>query len=300
MGHPSYQHPQRLREETYNIEVDRFPLLLIATALRALKVKGKALWEKYDNGDNLLFKEMDLREPGASELFRELPQLGDPLTAALTAHMLKALGAKLDATPLLEEATPGARTATPAPTRTSRPAATPTPKTAAVAPVVAGVARVVAPAEDKTFAFDDSAVATAGTSSAGLKRAMPKARAKSGGVPAWTWAVAAAALLVVLGGAAAAFFATQSGPGNPPAGPAVTQHQLPVDHDKGPVKSVVDDGPGPDKPTPLPVKEGSQPPPADNPDEGIDPDPKAPPGEIRRFEGHTQGVLGVAYSPDGR
>jgi hypothetical protein len=35
VGHPSYQHPQRLREGPYNIDVDRFPLLLVATALRA-------------------------------------------------------------------------------------------------------------------------------------------------------------------------------------------------------------------------------------------------------------------------
>ena len=37
VGHPSYQHPQRLREGTYSPEVDRFPVLLVATALRALK-----------------------------------------------------------------------------------------------------------------------------------------------------------------------------------------------------------------------------------------------------------------------
>ena len=35
VGHPAYQHPQRLREGTYSLDVDRFPLLLIATALRA-------------------------------------------------------------------------------------------------------------------------------------------------------------------------------------------------------------------------------------------------------------------------
>jgi hypothetical protein len=52
--------------------VDRFPLLLVATALTALKAKGKALWEKYDNGDNLLFTEGDLQTPLKSELFREL------------------------------------------------------------------------------------------------------------------------------------------------------------------------------------------------------------------------------------
>jgi hypothetical protein len=106
VGHGNYQHPQRLREGTYNAEVDCFPLLLIATALRALTVKGKALWEKYDNGDNLLFKESDLRDPAKSELFRELAQMGDPRTAALTARMRKALTSGLESTPLLDEALP--------------------------------------------------------------------------------------------------------------------------------------------------------------------------------------------------
>ena len=45
VGHPAYQHPQRIREKTYSLEVDRFPLLLIATALRAVKVGGRACGE---------------------------------------------------------------------------------------------------------------------------------------------------------------------------------------------------------------------------------------------------------------
>src|SRR5262249_42285281 len=72
VGHPAYQHPQRLRDGTYNPEVDRFPHLLTYTALRALRVGGRALWERYDNGDNLLFRQKDLEAPQQSELFREL------------------------------------------------------------------------------------------------------------------------------------------------------------------------------------------------------------------------------------
>ena len=129
VGHSCYQHPQRLRDQTYSIEVDRFPLLLVATSLRALKAKGKALWDKYDNGDNLLFKESDLREPGQSDLFRELPQLGDSLTAALTGHVLKAVGSRLESTPLLEELTSDGK----ATARAARTAAVP--KTTAAAPL---------------------------------------------------------------------------------------------------------------------------------------------------------------------
>ena len=36
VGHPAYQHPQRLREGTYNAEVDRFSHLAIYTAIRCL------------------------------------------------------------------------------------------------------------------------------------------------------------------------------------------------------------------------------------------------------------------------
>jgi hypothetical protein len=103
VGHPAYQHPHRAREGTYSPEVDRFPLLLVATALRALKSGGRALWEKYDNGDNLLFTDKDLNSPGRSTLFRELPTLGDPMTAALTEALLHALAGGVESAPVLEE-----------------------------------------------------------------------------------------------------------------------------------------------------------------------------------------------------
>ena len=114
VGHPSYQHPQRLREGTYNLEVDRFPLLLIATALRALKEKGRTLWEKYDNGDNLLFKEADLRAPLKSHLFLDLTRLTDPGTLSMVDWLIKALRGDLASTPLLENVMPESKP-TPAP-----------------------------------------------------------------------------------------------------------------------------------------------------------------------------------------
>jgi hypothetical protein len=87
VGHPAYQHPQRLREATYGVEIDRVPLLVIATALRCLAVAGQPLWDRYDNGDNLLFRGADLREPAQSPLFRELWQLSDPLAHVLVARL---------------------------------------------------------------------------------------------------------------------------------------------------------------------------------------------------------------------
>jgi len=69
VGHPAYQHPWRSALQAYGPWVDRFPLLLVATALCAIKVKGRALWDKYDNGDNLLFRQEDLDAPSKSPLF---------------------------------------------------------------------------------------------------------------------------------------------------------------------------------------------------------------------------------------
>ncbi len=106
VGHPSFQHPQRLREGTYSPEVDRFPLLAVATALHALTLGGRELWERYDNGDNLLFRASDFAEPGKSPLLRELWAMPDAGTQALTGHLAMACSAGLGQVPMLEELAP--------------------------------------------------------------------------------------------------------------------------------------------------------------------------------------------------
>jgi hypothetical protein len=103
VGHPAYQHPQRLREGTYGPEVDRFPLLVVYTALRALMAGGRALWERYDNGDNLLFREEDLRSPRESRVFWELVRLPDPEARRLVDCLSRAAYKPLDQTPLLDD-----------------------------------------------------------------------------------------------------------------------------------------------------------------------------------------------------
>jgi len=113
VGHPAYQHPQRLREGTYNAEVDRFPLLVISAALRCLMAGGRDLWERYDTGDNLLFRETDLRQPDSSDLFEELRRLKDPLALDLVNRVAAAVPLPLEQAPLLEELFPE-RKATPA------------------------------------------------------------------------------------------------------------------------------------------------------------------------------------------
>jgi hypothetical protein len=103
VGHGAYQHPLRQKGGGYGPDMDRIPLLLIATALRALVVAGPPLWKRFDNGDNLLFREADLRAPGESALFRELWQLPDPLTPVLAARLALACQQSMDRAPMLGE-----------------------------------------------------------------------------------------------------------------------------------------------------------------------------------------------------
>lgn len=149
VGHPSYQHPQRLRQGTYSLEVDRFPLLLVATALRALAVKGRTLWEKYDNGDNMLFRETDLQAPTRSSLFLDLFKSGDAMTVSLADQMLKALRGGLESAPLLDDVLPEVPLAVPV--RPARPLPTPawvdvpTATAVAVAPVAVATIPLAVP-----------------------------------------------------------------------------------------------------------------------------------------------------------
>jgi pimeloyl-ACP methyl ester carboxylesterase len=101
VGHPHYQHPQRLAEGFYHPDMDRFSLLILYTALRALCVAGKELWQRYDNGENLLFREEDFRRPADSKLLAELWQLGHAEVQALIGQLVVANRQPVAQTPLL-------------------------------------------------------------------------------------------------------------------------------------------------------------------------------------------------------
>jgi formylglycine-generating enzyme required for sulfatase activity len=103
VGHPAYQHPQRLREGVYNSEVDRFSHLAIYSAVRCLAVGKRQLWTRFDNGDNLLFREVDFRSPGKSEVLHQLWALGDPDARALVGRLILATQMPLDRVSLLSE-----------------------------------------------------------------------------------------------------------------------------------------------------------------------------------------------------
>ena len=87
VGHPAYQHPQRLKDGTYNAEVDRFSHLVIYTAVHCLAHRPD-LWDRYDNGDNLLFREEDFKAPADSPLFQELWDQGRSEVRSLVGNLL--------------------------------------------------------------------------------------------------------------------------------------------------------------------------------------------------------------------
>lgn len=107
VGHANYQHPGRLGERSYGPEVDRFSHLVIYTALRALAVGGQALWERYDTGDNLLFRQRDFEAPQHSSLFAELLRMENPEVRELVVALIHAARMPLDQTPLLDEVLAG-------------------------------------------------------------------------------------------------------------------------------------------------------------------------------------------------
>jgi hypothetical protein len=97
-------HPERLAEGLHNpegdedvgrrpyrpLQVDRFSHLVIFSAMQCLMVGGRSLWDRYDNGDNLLFCKEDFADPGASPLFRELWQLPTPFAHSLVGNLILA------------------------------------------------------------------------------------------------------------------------------------------------------------------------------------------------------------------
>lgn len=83
VGHRNYQHPDRT-EADVGLYLDRFPGLVIFTALRACVVRP-SLWARFDTGENLLFRAADFYDPAASVLFEALraEEALDPLVEAL-------------------------------------------------------------------------------------------------------------------------------------------------------------------------------------------------------------------------
>ena len=73
VGHRNYQHPDRT-DADFGPALDRFAGLVIYTALRACAARP-SLWDRYDTGENLLFRDADFYNPDQSPLFDELAEM---------------------------------------------------------------------------------------------------------------------------------------------------------------------------------------------------------------------------------
>jgi WD40 domain-containing protein len=103
VGHPNYQHPQRARDGIYDFEMDRFAHLVIYLALRAVAAAGQRLWDQYDNGDNLLFREADFTNPAGSPLLRELLRAPEVAVQILAGHLLLGAEGEIPRVPLITD-----------------------------------------------------------------------------------------------------------------------------------------------------------------------------------------------------
>jgi hypothetical protein len=70
VGHRNYQHPDRTAAD-FGPTLDRFAGLVIYTALRACALRPE-LWDRFDTGENLLFRDADFYAPEESSLFNVL------------------------------------------------------------------------------------------------------------------------------------------------------------------------------------------------------------------------------------
>ena len=70
VGHRNYQHPDRT-ERDFGPALDRFAGLVIYTAIQATRIRP-ALWDRFDTGENLLFRDSDFYDPEQSSLIQVL------------------------------------------------------------------------------------------------------------------------------------------------------------------------------------------------------------------------------------
>ena len=105
VGHRNYQHPDRT-DADFGPYLDRFPGLVIYAALRAIRHRPD-LFERYDTGENLLFRAADFYDPSASLLFEDLAGIDDEAFQRLVDAVRMACYLEPETVPSLEEVLTG-------------------------------------------------------------------------------------------------------------------------------------------------------------------------------------------------
>ena len=101
-GHRAYQHPYRMREP-YHQYLDRFPTLVIALTLAALREEGAKLWPKFHIGRNLIFRALDYLRPDQSRLLTYLRGHPRPEIQRMANALLQACSQPPDQIPWVDE-----------------------------------------------------------------------------------------------------------------------------------------------------------------------------------------------------
>lgn len=85
-GHPSYQPHGGTAQGRWGRYMDTFSALVIYLALTALAA-DPGLWQKFNNGDNLLFERDDFAPPYETDIWKHLAGLGDPDVDRMTVKL---------------------------------------------------------------------------------------------------------------------------------------------------------------------------------------------------------------------
>jgi len=117
IGHANYQHPARTTAH-FGPGLDRFACLVIQTALLGI-ARDPGLWDRFADGESLLFKKADLADPAHARVFDELRAVAELYDDEDLANSLARLTDALKAGP--QSALLPAVAATPAPVRAPRP-----------------------------------------------------------------------------------------------------------------------------------------------------------------------------------
>jgi hypothetical protein len=135
-GQKNYQHPQR-RVARFDARLDRFSAIVIYTSLVALAALP-SLWDRFHEGDNLIFRAHDFTAMDASPLVQQLRS--HAATAQLAELLTRACAGPVDDVPTLEDAIAATSGTMLAPARRrSRAAERPRRRTIPLLPSAAGV-----------------------------------------------------------------------------------------------------------------------------------------------------------------
>ncbi len=89
LGHPNYQHPGRTPLE-FGPRMDRFACLTMQAALLALSHEP-TLWNRFSDGESLLFKKIDFQDPSVSPVFKALRDVAEKYNDELLADSVARL-----------------------------------------------------------------------------------------------------------------------------------------------------------------------------------------------------------------